>query len=186
VPLDARVLLLGDESVWAPGGGEAAQGLWLHLRLLFCRAVWAQVCRSRAAGGGMSPAAVVAATAAFIARVIRLDRLRGTASLHGGAVLPSWCVIDGKTFQLTQEQFQERWCASDILAHCCRVCCRRLGAACSCAAPPPVVYGWCRPVCGAGQPPDDSMLWRVLVYVVVDLAANGFRWLACFFQRVEL
>jgi hypothetical protein len=31
------VLLLGDESVWAPAGGEAAQGLWLHLRLLFCR-----------------------------------------------------------------------------------------------------------------------------------------------------
>jgi hypothetical protein len=43
-------------------------------------------------------------------------------------------------------------------------------------------------VCGAaaGQPPD-SMLWRVLVYVVVDLAAYGFRWLAaCFFWRVEL
>jgi hypothetical protein len=64
----------------------------------------------------MSPAAVVAATAALIARAIRLDWLRVTASLPGAAVLPSWCVID-KTFQLTQEQFQERWCASNILAH---------------------------------------------------------------------
>jgi hypothetical protein len=26
---------------------KAAQGLWLHLRLLFCRAVWPQVCRGR-------------------------------------------------------------------------------------------------------------------------------------------
>jgi hypothetical protein len=33
VPLDARVLLLGDDGVWAPAGGEAAQGLWLHLQL---------------------------------------------------------------------------------------------------------------------------------------------------------
>ncbi len=27
VPLYARVLLLGDDGVWAPAGGEAAQGL---------------------------------------------------------------------------------------------------------------------------------------------------------------
>jgi hypothetical protein len=38
---------------------------------------------------------------------------------------PAWCVIDKFVsfkalklfFQLKQEQFQERWCASDILAH---------------------------------------------------------------------
>jgi hypothetical protein len=41
-------------------------------------------------------------------------------------------------------------------------------------------------MCSADQPPD-SMLWRVLVYVVVDLAAYGFRWLSvCLFWTVEL
>ncbi len=38
-PLDARVLLAGDHTVWDPGGGEAGAELWTHLRLLFCRAV---------------------------------------------------------------------------------------------------------------------------------------------------
>jgi hypothetical protein len=65
----------------------------------------------------VSSAAVVAAAAAFITRAICLDWLRVAASLPGAAVLPSWCVID-KTFQLTwQEQFQEQWCANDVLAH---------------------------------------------------------------------
>ncbi len=41
-PLDARVLLAGDHTVWDPGGGEAGAELWAHLRLLFCRAVWYQ------------------------------------------------------------------------------------------------------------------------------------------------
>ncbi len=40
-PLDVRVLLAGDHTVWDPrGGGEAGAELWTHLRLLFCRAVW--------------------------------------------------------------------------------------------------------------------------------------------------
>ncbi len=91
---------------------------WLHLRLLFCRAVWAQVCRGRAAGGGASPAAVVVAAAAFIARA---SCMLGLAAGHG---VPACCscavlvlVCHWQTFQLTQEQFQERWCANDILAH---------------------------------------------------------------------
>jgi hypothetical protein len=86
------------DGVWAPAGGEAAQGLWLqlHLRLLFCCAVWAQpVC---VAGLCLSPAVMVAAAAAIIARAIRrLDWLRVTASLPDAAVLPSWCVI-GQNF----------------------------------------------------------------------------------------
>ena len=39
LPLDARVLLAGDRTVWDPGGGDAGRALWTHLRLLFCRAV---------------------------------------------------------------------------------------------------------------------------------------------------
>ncbi len=34
-PLDVRVLLAGDHTVWDPGGGEAGAELWTHLRLLF-------------------------------------------------------------------------------------------------------------------------------------------------------
>ncbi len=158
VPLDARVLLLGDESVWAPAGGEAAQGCGCICG--FCSVVLFGPSFAMAGlrGGGVSPAAVVAAATAFIARAIRLGWLRVTASscLMQLPVLPSWCVID-TTFQLTQEQFQKRWCVNEACPHY-PVCCRRHGAACSCAAPPPVVSGAVLdscpvyPVCGAGQP----------------------------------
>jgi hypothetical protein len=59
VPLDTRVLLLGDESVCKRAGGNNAQGLWLHLRLVLCRAVWASVPRRRARGTAVSSAAVI-------------------------------------------------------------------------------------------------------------------------------
>jgi hypothetical protein len=50
-PVDARVLLAGDHTVWDPGGGEAGAELWTHLRLLLlCRAVWHLRC-CRAAEG---------------------------------------------------------------------------------------------------------------------------------------
>ncbi len=68
-PLDARVLLAGDHTVWDPGGGEAGAELWAHLRLLF---------------GGSG----------FFLRAIRLDWLRVSADLAGTApTLPSCCVI---------------------------------------------------------------------------------------------
>jgi hypothetical protein len=116
VPLDARVLLLGDVSVWSPRGGEGPAGLWLHLRLLFCRAVWVTAVRARA-GGGLAEGwrQVVAMTVAWVSRAIRQDWLRVGAALPGAAVLPSWCVID-KRFQLTQGQFEDRWCLNGVLA----------------------------------------------------------------------
>jgi hypothetical protein len=78
VALDARVLLLGDVSVWAPAGGEAAQGLWLHLRLrsLPGRFDWT--------GCGLQ-----------------------RPCLSGSAVLPSWCVID-KTFSSSSRRSSSR------------------------------------------------------------------------------
>lgn len=95
VPLDARVILLGDGTVWAPRGGPAAEELWLHLRLLFCRAVWSHAGRSGVGvAGDRAAAAVVATAASLIARSIRLDWLRVAASLPGASVLPSWCVVD--------------------------------------------------------------------------------------------
>jgi hypothetical protein len=107
VPLDARVLLLGDEAIWRPLGGDAAQQLWLHLRaaLVSCsvgRSVPPQFggCAHSLAGVPVSAAAVMALAASWVERAIRLDWLRVSASLPGAAVLPSWCVVD--------QRFQQR------------------------------------------------------------------------------
>jgi hypothetical protein len=118
VPLDARVLLAGDHTVWAPGGGDAGSELWAHLRLLFCRAVWHMRCR-RVSGGRheFTAAAVVAMAAAWVERAVRLDWLRVSTSLAGASsALPSWCVIH-KPFDLSQEGFAQRWCLGAVLAH---------------------------------------------------------------------
>ena len=65
-PLDARVLLAGDHTVWDPGGGDAGAELWTHLRLLFCRAVWYLRCCRVAHGRVFTAAAVVALTSSWI------------------------------------------------------------------------------------------------------------------------
>ena len=115
VPLDVRLLLLGDAGVWQPSGGPGPEGLWLHLRLLLCRAIWAMACKARC-GESVGWQGVVAMVRAYVSRAIRQDWLRVGAALPGAAVLPSWCVID-KRYQLTQEQFRDRWCLNDVLAH---------------------------------------------------------------------
>jgi len=115
-PLDARVLLAGDHAVWDPGGGEAGAGLWTHLRLLFCRAVWYLRCCRVAHGQVFSASAVVALTSSWLRRAIRLDWLRVSADLAGTALtLPSWCVIH-KRFNMSQADFIERWCLNNVLA----------------------------------------------------------------------
>ena len=62
-PLDARVLVVGDMSVWEPEGGRYGWELWSHLRLLFCRSVWSLTSKRRASGRLFAAAAVVAMTA---------------------------------------------------------------------------------------------------------------------------
>ncbi len=64
-PLDARVLLAGDQVnqvMWDPtaGGVLVLTGpeLWTHLRLLFCRAVWHLRCCRVAHGQAFTAAAV--------------------------------------------------------------------------------------------------------------------------------
>jgi hypothetical protein len=68
LPLDARVLLAGDHTVWDPEGGDAGRALWTHLRLLFCRAVWHLRCHRMATGKVFTAAAVVELTAAAAAQ----------------------------------------------------------------------------------------------------------------------
>ena len=77
LPLDARVLLAGDHTVWDPGGGDAGRALWTHLRLLFCRAVWHLRCHRVATGKVFTAAAVVGLTAAWVGRAIHLGTWTG-------------------------------------------------------------------------------------------------------------
>ncbi len=116
LPLDARVLLAGDHTVWEPGGGDAGRALWTtHLRLLFCRAVWHLQYHRVATGKVFTAAAVVGLTAAWVGRAICLDWLRVVADLTRAHTLPSWCIIH-KRFNLSQADFSKRWCLGDVLA----------------------------------------------------------------------
>ncbi len=64
---------------------------------------------------------MVALTAAWIARAVRLDWLRVSTDLAGAATaLPSWCAIHKRFdyFDLSQADFSQRcWCLGNVLAH---------------------------------------------------------------------
>ncbi len=138
-PLDVRVLLAGDHTVWDPGGGEAGAELWTHLRLLFCRAVWYLRCCRVAHGQVSSASAVVALTSSWLRRAIRLDWLRVSADLDAGTAptLPSWCVIH-KRFDMSQAEFIKRWCLNNVLVVLAESCSDEDGSAVVCVHVPPL------------------------------------------------
>jgi hypothetical protein len=72
-PLDAQVLVVGDKTVWSPGGGDVWE-LWTHLRLEFCMAVWRLTARRASTGQAFSATSVVEMTASELERSICLDR----------------------------------------------------------------------------------------------------------------
>ncbi len=80
-PLDARVLLAGDHTVWDPGGGEAGAELWTHLRLLFCRAVWYYLRCCRVAHGKVFSASAVVALPGLLPGYDGLPGLTGFGCL---------------------------------------------------------------------------------------------------------
>ena len=115
-PLDVRVLVVGDHTVWDPGGGKDFAELWHHLRLLFCRAVWALHSRRVALGHAFTAAAVVGVVAGWVGSAVRLDWLRvGVGLGAAGGRLPSGCVV-GQRHALTRAQFERRWCLGGVLA----------------------------------------------------------------------
>ena len=114
-PLDARVLVVGDHTVWEPGGGRDFSALWHHLRLLFGRAVWTLHGRRAVHAQPYTAAAVVALVSAWVARAVRLDWMRVGVGVDSLAAMPSWCVIS-KQYGLTREQFDQRWCLGGVLA----------------------------------------------------------------------
>jgi hypothetical protein len=99
---------------WSPGDSAGCE-LWLHLRLLFCQAVWSLRVRRAVTGQQFTATAVVAKTAAALEQAIRRDWLRVSVSLPGMAELPSWCVIK-RDYALGVEEFVGRWCLGGVLA----------------------------------------------------------------------
>ncbi len=107
-PLDASVLVVGDRSVWSPGGGTSGWALWTHLRLEFCRSVWRLTARRSAGGQAFSAAAVVGMTAAEVSRSIRKDWARVGAG-QGSSV-------EDARVRLELVDFESRWLVRGVLA----------------------------------------------------------------------
>ena len=106
-PLDAQVLVVGDQSVWSPGGGDVWE-LWTHLRLEFCHAVWRLTTRRASTGQVFAAAAVVEMAAAALERSICLDWARVGAG-QGNSV-------EDKRVRLESEDFDARWLRRGVLA----------------------------------------------------------------------
>jgi hypothetical protein len=106
-PLDVRVVVVGDQSVWSPGGG-APWELWTHLRLEFCRAVWRLTSRRSSAGQDFTAAAVVQMAAAALERSICLDWTRVGAG-QGDSV-------EDRRVRLEASDFADRWLLRGVLA----------------------------------------------------------------------
>ena len=106
-PLDAQVLVVGDKSVWSPGGGDVWE-LWTHLRLEFCQAVWRLTTRRASTGQAFTAAAVVQMTAAALERSICLDWARVGAG-QGNSV-------EDKRVRLESADFDDRWLLRGVLA----------------------------------------------------------------------
>ena len=103
--------MVGDASVWSPAGGRPFEDLWFHLRLLFCRAVWALRSRRAVLGQGFTAAAVVALTASWVERAVRLD----WALVSGGLACEVLRVLGSRSC-LTLGEFRARWCLGGVLA----------------------------------------------------------------------
>lgn len=109
------MVVVGNLDVWRPAAGAEYTQLWMHVRLLFCRAVWSLHCRRAKYGQPFSAAEVVHLAAAWVEQAIRKDWMRVTVGLSGLQEVPSWCVI-GKRYELSLEDFEKRWCLSGVLA----------------------------------------------------------------------
>ena len=113
-PLDARVLLLGMRSVWAPPRGRLS-GLWHFLRLAYLKSVWVLREQRRMGGGHFTAQAVVAVTAATVEKAIRQDWVRVFVDVRalGGSKRG---LSAGPQELMDEEQFESLWCQRSVLA----------------------------------------------------------------------
>jgi hypothetical protein len=110
-PLDARVLVVVDRSVWKPPGGEVLWEMWTHLCLLFCRVVWLLTERRSDGGPEFAASALVAAVALAVERAIRSDWAQVGACVAGVEG------VGGQWRPLTEFAFEARWTHGGVLAH---------------------------------------------------------------------
>lgn len=114
-PVDARVMLADDSSVWAPQ--SAALGtLWTVLRITMLKRVWL-ASRVEQPGFTLSRACtrVVSAFVAEVSGLIRQDWLLVVGSLQEeSGVGARW--LRGRSLTLSLPAFQARWCVGGVLA----------------------------------------------------------------------
>lgn len=113
LPMDDRVWLADDASVWAPSRGHAA--LWGLLRLTMLRSIWVVRCSARGGSGVLSVLAVVSAFVREVRGLVLQDwaRVEGDVQRSAG-VPPSW--LRGRNPCATLEQFTTAWCVQGVLA----------------------------------------------------------------------
>jgi hypothetical protein len=113
VPLDPRVWLADDASVWRPT--QPVRDLWVVLRVAMLRAVWATRGAARQQVGPYTLAAVVARFVADVRKRIGRDwlQLAGDVRQQAG-VSPTW--FRGRQPGLDLEAFRSRWCWRGLLA----------------------------------------------------------------------
>ncbi len=102
------MLVLGDLSVWNPTG-EGCLELWVHLRLLFCKAVWHLTTLRGSCGAQFTPAQVIDHTAASFHRAISMDWLRISLGARDASELPAWCRLSDKRIRLELYVVRQRW-----------------------------------------------------------------------------
>ena len=114
-PLDARVMLADDSSVWAPQS-PALGKLWTVLRVTMLKRIWLA---SRAERPGSTAAqACLQVVSAFVAEVCGLIRQDWVLVVGGlkeaSGVGAQW--LRGRSLTLSLGRFQSRWCAGGVLA----------------------------------------------------------------------
>ena len=112
------VIVVGAERMWRPpGDGAHPWGLWSHLRLQFCMAVWSLTKRRARTGHQFDAAAIVAVVAAALERAIRRDWQRCWVAGAGVEAMPSWCNLGLQRVKLDLDEFEGRWLLGGVLAH---------------------------------------------------------------------
>lgn len=114
-PLDARALVVGDHTVWAPADASLWP-LWTVFRLSVLFAIWTLRCARRKPGGAQVTAdAAIAKASHSIGRCIRVDWQRVDMAERLYVHIGTSSAPDRPLF--TIEDFTARWCVRSVFAH---------------------------------------------------------------------
>jgi hypothetical protein len=112
-PVDPRVLLADDQSVWRPGR-PTLQHLWTNLRVAFLHAVWVHYCRRRLASQPYTAAAICGQVVAALKAAIWRDWKRARLDLTRlDGTYAAW--FRGRDPSLDVAEFSSRWAFRRVL-----------------------------------------------------------------------